>query len=555
MRAPRPKVAIAAVAVAALAVAGCAESDRGDSGASQKDTLVFGVAGDPKVLDPSLASDGESLRVARQVFETLVRPEEGGTKITPGLAESWTPDATGTVWTFKLRSGVKFHDGTDFNAEAVCVNFNRWFNAKGLMQSPDVTPYWQDVMGGFAANERDDLPESLFKSCTAKDATTVDLAFSRVSSKVPAALMLPSFSIHSPKALEQYQASNIGGSADNIQYPSYAMEHPTGTGPFKFKSWDVANKTLTLERNDEYTGDQKAKLKTLIFKTISDENARKQALRSGDIQGYDLVGPADVEPLKGEGFNMLTRPAFNILYLAINQKGGNPKLADPKVRQAIAYALNRQALVDSKLPPGAKVATQFMPDTVEGWNPQVTTYEYNPEKAKQLLAEAGASNLTLRFHYPTEVTRPYMPNPKDLFELLSADLQAAGIKVQPIPLKWTPDYLNAVSTGTAHDLHFLGWTGDYGDGYNFIGTMFDRQKPEWGFNNPELFELFKQADTTADATARYELYKQLNAKIMEFLPGVPVSHSPPAIVFGKDVTGVKASPLTDERFATAEFKS
>ncbi|GAB3967328.1 hypothetical protein GCM10027615_16550 [Plantactinospora veratri] len=196
-----------------------------------------------------------------------------------------------------------------------------------------------------------------------------------------------------------------------------------------------------------------------------------------------------------------------------------------------------------------------MPDTVEGWNPQVTTYEYNVEKAKQLLAEAGASNLTLRFHYPTEVTRPYMPNPKDLFELLSADLQAVGIKIQPIPLKWTPDYLNATGTGTAHDLHILGWTGDYGDGYNFIGTFFDRPKPEWGFNNQALFDLFKKADGTADIAARNELYKELNAEVMKFLPGVPISHSPPAIVFGKDVTGVKASPLTDERFATAEFKS
>lgn len=187
MRASRPKVAIAAVAAAALAVAGCAESDREGSSGSSKDTLVFGVAGDPKVLDPSFASDGESLRVARQVFETLVRPEEGGTKVSPGLAESWEPDAAGTTWTFKLRSGVKFHDGTDFNAEAVCVNFDRWYNAKGLMQSPDVTAYWQDVMGGFAANEDDTLGESLFKSCSATDPTTVALTFSRVSSKIPAA--------------------------------------------------------------------------------------------------------------------------------------------------------------------------------------------------------------------------------------------------------------------------------------------------------------------------------------------------------------------------------
>ncbi len=553
MRASRPKVAIAAVAAAALAVAGCAESDREGSGGSSKDTLVFGVAGDPKVLDPSFASDGESLRVTRQVFETLVRPEEGGTKVSPGLAETWEPDAAGTTWTFKLRSGVKFHDGTDFNAEAVCVNFDRWYNAKGLMQSPDVTAYWQDVMGGFAANEDDTLPPSLFKSCAATDATTVALAFTRVSSKIPAALMLPSFSIHSPKALQEHDASNVSGSADDIKYPAYATEHPTGTGPFKFKSWDVPNKTLTLERNEDYWG-EKAKLKSLIFKTISDENARKQELRSGGIQGYDLVGPADVEPLKGEGFNVLTRPAFNILYLAINQKG-NPKLADLKVRQAIAHAINRQALVDSKLPPGAQVAVNFFPDTVEGWNGDVTKYEYDVDKAKALLAEAGASDLTLRFHYPTEVTRPYMPNPKDLFELLSADLQAAGIKIEAIPLKWSPDFLNATTSGNKHDLHFLGWTGDYGDGYNFIGTFFDRQKDEWGFNNPALFEKFKQADTTVDTAARVALYKELNADIMNFLPGVPISHSPPAIVFGKDVTGVKASPLTDERFSTAEFKS
>lgn len=553
MRASRPKAAVAAVAVAALAVAGCAESDREDSGGSNNDTLVFGVASDPKVLDPSFASDGESWRVARQVFETLVRPEEGGTKVSPGLAESWTPDEAGTTWTFKLRSGVKFHDGTDFDAEAVCVNFNRWYNATGLMQSPDVTAYWQDVMQGFAQNEDEGLSESLFKSCTAKDATTVDLTFSRVSSKIPAALMLPSFSIHSPTALEKYDANNVGGTATDVKYPEYATKYPTGTGPFKFKSWDIANKSLTIERNDDYWG-EKAKLKSIIFKTISDENARKQALSSGDIDGYDLVGPADVEPLKSEGFNLLTRPAFNILYLAMNQEG-NPKLADLKVRQAIAHAINRQALVDSKLPPGAKVATNFFPDTVEGWNGDVTTYDYDVDKAKQLLAEADAADLTLRFHYPTEVTRPYMPNPKDLFELISADLQAAGITVESIPLKWTPDYINATTSGSEHDLHFLGWTGDYGDAYNFIGTFFDRQKDEWGFDNPALFEQFQDADSTADSVERVEKYKGLNKTIMDFLPGVPISHSPPAIVFGKDVTGVTASPLTDERFAKAEFKS
>lgn len=553
MRAPRLKAAIAVAAVAALGLAGCASSERDDSGAQgKKDTLVFGVAGDAKVLDPALASDGESLRVARQMYQTLVQPEEGGAKIVPGLAESFTPDATGLVWTFKLRKGVKFHDNTDFNAQAVCDNFNRWYNFSGLMQSPDVSAYWQDIFGGFAKNEREGLSESLFKSCTVKDDSTVDVAISRVTSKFPAALALPSFSISSPTALKQYNADQAGGTADNITYPEYAMAHPTGTGPYKFVRWDTANKTITLERFDGFVGD-KAKIKTLIFKTISDLNARKQALQAGEIQGYDLVAPADVPTLKSAGFNVLTRPAFNVLYLAINQ-AGNPALAKPEVRQAIAHAINRQAIVSSKYPEGSTVAVNFHPPTLEGYNDAVTKYDYDVNKAKALLAQAGASNLTLRFHYPTEVTRPYMPEPKDIHELIKADLEAAGIKVEAIPLKWSPDYLNAVTSGKEHDLHLLGWTGDYGDAYNFIGTFFDRPKDEWGFNNQALFAQFKAADSEPDAAKRYELYKGLNKALLDFLPGVPIANGPPSLVLAKEVTGVKASPLTDERYYTAEYK-
>jgi peptide/nickel transport system substrate-binding protein len=554
MRAPRHKAAFAIAAVAALAVAGCAQSERGDdSGAQKKDTLVFGVAGDPKVLDPALASDGESLRVARQIYETLVSPEEGGTKIVPGLAESWEPDSTGLVWTFKLKQGVKFHDGTDFNAQAVCDNFNRWFNFAGLMQSPDVSSYWQDVWGGFAKNESPDLAPSLFKSCEAKDDSTVDITITRVTSKFPAALALASFSISSPAALKQYGADTIGGTADNITYPQYATAHPTGTGPYKFVSWDTANKTVTLERNENFHKD-KAKIKTLIFKTISDENARKQALRTGEIQGFDLVAPADVPVLKGEGFNVLTRPTFNVLYVAMNQSG-NPALQKVEVRQAIAHAINREAIVSSKYPEGSTVAVNFQPPTLDGFNDQATKYEFDTAKAKTLLAQAGYPNgLTLKFHYPTEVTRPYMPAPKDIFELIAADLKAAGITVEPIALKWNPDYLNATTSGTAHDLHLLGWTGDYADAYNFIGTFFDRPKDEWGFNNAALFAQFAAADSEPDVTKRVELYKELNAALMDFLPGVPIANGPPSLVLAKDVTGVKASPLTDERYYTAEYK-
>src|SRR3954447_3605404 len=136
---------LAASVLVCLTLTACeSKRDQGPS-ATKKDKLVFGVAGDAKVLDPALASDGESFRVARQMFEGVVRPEEGGTKIVPSLAESWTPDPSGLVWTFKLRQGVKFHDGTDFNADAVCVNFNRWYNWSGLLQGEDISYYWQTI--------------------------------------------------------------------------------------------------------------------------------------------------------------------------------------------------------------------------------------------------------------------------------------------------------------------------------------------------------------------------------------------------------------------------
>jgi peptide/nickel transport system substrate-binding protein len=556
MRAPRLRagIAVAAAVTLVVAAAGCAESERDDSGGTSDKTLVFGAAGDPDVLDPALASDGETFRVARQMYETLLRPEEGGAKLVAGLAEKWEPDAAGTTWTFTLRKGVKFHDGTDFNAEAVCYNFDRWYNAKGLLQSPDVMYYYQTVFGGFAKNESADLTESLYKSCQAKDASTAVVQTTKVTSKFPAALALPAFSIQSPTALKQYNADNLTGTADNITYPEYSNAHPTGTGPYKFVKWDTANKTIEIQRFDGYWG-EKAKTKTIIFKTISDLNARKQALRNGEIQGYDLVAPADVPALKAEGYNVLTRPAFNILYLAFNQNGpAKAALSNVKVRQALAHAVNRDAIVKSKYPDGSTVAINFMPPGLEGYNDAVTKYDYNPDKAKQLLAEAGVTNLTLKFWYPTEVTRPYMPAPKDIHELIAADLQKVGITITPVAAKWNPDYLNGVQTGTDHDLHLLGWTGDYADAYNFLGTFFDHATPEWGFNNPTLFADFAKADAEPDLAKRTELYKDLNKQIMDFLPGLPVAHGPPSLVFAKNVTGVKASPLTDERFSTAEIK-
>jgi peptide/nickel transport system substrate-binding protein len=554
MRATRLRAVLAACAASVLVVgiAGCAESTRDDdSGKAKNDKLIFGTAGEPKVLDPAFATDGESFRVARQVYETLLTHEEGGTEIVGGLAEKWETSPDGKTWTFTLRKNVKFHDGTALNAEAVCYNFNRWFNWSGTLQNAAVSGYWQDTFGGFAKNESADLPPSKYKSCTASDESTAVMEFNAVSSTLPGAFTQTAFSISSPTALKAGNADAVTISGDNVTYPEYALTKAVGTGPFKLVNWDRTNKEAVLERNDQYWGD-KAKVKTLIFKAITDNTARRQALENGEVHGYDLVAPADVPKLKSAGFNVPSREAFNVLYLGIGQD--NPVLQKLEVRQAIAYAVNRESIVSSKLPPGAEVATQFMPPNLDGWSPDVPKYNFDPNKAKSLLAAAGAAKLTLKFYYPSEVSRPYMPDPKTIFESIKADLEAVGITIQPTTQVWA-DYLDTVDQATP-DLWILGWTGDYNEGYNFIGTFFGAPKtPDFQFSNPQLYADLQKVDAEPDRAKRVEMYKAINSEIMEYLPAIPISHSPPSIAFAKNVTGVKPSPLTAEVFNHAEFTS
>ncbi|WFG46643.1 ABC transporter substrate-binding protein [Pseudonocardia alni] len=534
--------------VLAVGMTACASSERGAGGDAAGGTFVFGAAGAPKNFDPIFNDDGESFRPARQMFDTLITYKPGTTELEPGLATEWTSTPDGKTWTFTLREGVTFHDGTPLDATAVCANFDRWFTMKGAAAQSQMI-YYGDVFEGFAKNEGDASGAPLYKSCTAQSPNTAVLALNKFKGAFPAAFGLTSFSISSPAALKQYDADAVTQSGDSFTYPAYANEHPTGTGPFKFESFDKANNTITLVRNDQYWG-EKAKLDRLIFKIIPDENARKQELAAGTIDGYDYPSPADYQTLKDQGDQVLIRQPFSLLYMGINTKN-NPKLKDLRVRQALAYAIDRESLVRTKMPEGSAVAKEFVPPTVAGYADDVTQYPYDPEKAKQLLAEAGAQNLTLNFYYPTEITRPYMPNPADLFSAMSANLKAVGITVNPVARPWNGGYKDDVQKAGKHDLHMLGWTGDYNDAGNFVGTFFGREKAEFGPQDPAMFAELAKADSIPDPAGHAAAYQQANKDIMaKYLPAVPILTTGPAIVVGPNVQGVIPSPLTDERFVS-----
>ncbi|HEY4569211.1 MAG TPA: ABC transporter substrate-binding protein, partial [Kribbella sp.] len=328
MRPARRLAAATAAAALAVTLAACATSERTDTGqgggaGATGGTFVFGAAGAPDNFDPFFAQDGETFRPARQMFETLVSYKPGTADLQPALATEWTPNADFTQWTFKLRQGVKFHDGTDFNAAAVCFNFDRWFNMPGAAAQTQAV-YYSDTFGGFAQNATDATGDPVYKSCTAQDASTAVVTLNRAKGAFPAAFGLTSLSISSPDALKKYNADKVEQSGEAFTYGEYATDHPTGTGPFKFESYDRTANVITLVRNDDYWG-EKATIDKLVFKIIPDENARKQELQAGTIDGYDFPSPADWNSLKNGGYQVLVRPVFNILYLGINQKN-NPAL-------------------------------------------------------------------------------------------------------------------------------------------------------------------------------------------------------------------------------------
>jgi peptide/nickel transport system substrate-binding protein len=527
-------------------------------GGSGGDTLTFGTASDPVVLDGALVSDGESLRVIDQIFDTLVGLEAGTTEIVPELAETWEASADGLTWTFNLKDGVTFHDGEPFNAEAVCFNFDRWYNFAGPLQNSSVSYYWQTVFRGYAQNEDETLAPSLYESCQAQDELTAVITISEPSSSFLGALALVNFGIASPAALTEFEAD--AGTVDEeagVFQPSgtYGTEHPIGTGPYKFESWERGDR-LTLVRHDDYWGEEPS-IGTLIFRPIPDNAARLQALQTGEIQGYDLVEPQDIETIEADSsLQVLDRPAFNVGYVTINQS--MEPMDDPLVRQAVAHGLDRESVVTNFYAGRGVVAHEFMPPLVEGYAGDVTRYEFNPERSKQLLQQAGLTlPVEIEFWYPTDVSRPYMPDPKRNFEAFAASLNRSGFKVTARSAPWSPDYLGRQQNGTAGHLNLIGWTGDYGDPDNFVGTFFQSQQPAWGTNehpDEEVIDVLNRAERETDLAARTALYEEANRLIADWIPGVPYVHTSPALAFQSNVSGYVPSPVSLEEFADVSLE-
>ncbi len=493
----------------AVLAAGCFGGKNGS------DTFTFGVAAEPTSLDGALAPDLGSRRVIAQVFEGLVALGTQTTELAPALATTWGADATARVWTFQLRPGVKFQDGTALDAPAVCANFDRWHTFAGAERDLDRSYYWQRVFGGLAGRP------SLYGSCVPRG-LAVELHLTRPNSSFLSALALPAFSIASPRSLR--------------------LREPVGTGPFRFESWTHGDR-LVLVRNDDYWGEP-AKAKRVVFRFIPGDADRLRALERGEIDGYDLVAAQDVPAIETDrDLKLVERPAYNIGYLTIDQ--AKPPMDRLLVRQAVAFGLDRRRLAGSFRPRGsAAVAASFQPPSVFGSSATTARYSYRPQESRRLLRRAGLTlPVPVELWYPTDVSRPYLPDPAGAFSILATGLERAGFRVVARSAPWDQGYLVRVDQGRAGQLNLVGWTGDFGDPNDFLGTLFSRASRQFGFDDPTLFALLARGEREPAPVRRAALYRRADERVMELLPGVPLVHTHELVALRADVEGYVPRPF------------
>jgi peptide/nickel transport system substrate-binding protein len=503
--------------------------------------LIFACSGDADKLDPADVTDGESTARTDSIFEGLVEYKSGTAEIQPCLATAWTISPDGKNITFTLRQGVKFHDNTTFNADAVVFSFERQYNTTHLYYQYGEWAYWGYMFSDIQKVEK-------------IDDYTVKIVLSRPNAAIMTSLAMFTVAIVSPTNAETWKAD--------------AFKHPCGTGPFKFVEW-VKDDHITVEANKEYWRGA-PKIDKVIYRVITDPSARLLAIQAGEIQGMEYPDPSSLVSIEANtDLKLLTQPGMNVGYLAMNNGYGyndtnhngmhdaneswvkTPGYFEPftnkSVRQAVNYAINKTSIVENLYKGTAIVAKNGMPPFMLGWNDSVVDYPYNPVKARELLTEAGYPNGFNTTLWVMPVSRPYMFDPSKIGEAIQSYLEAVNIHVEIFQIDWST-YLAKTQAGE-HPMCLLGWTGDNGDPDNFMNVLYGANQCTLGtagnvafYNNTKVQELLSDALQTYVVNDRAQLYKDAQGIIHEDAPFVYLAHANQNLVFTKNVQGFVLNP-------------
>jgi len=503
---------VLALALCVAALAGCgapAENKPATGGpAAMKDTFVYAQGADPRGLDPALVDDGESSKIIVNIYEGLLKYADDTTKVEPSLAESWEISPDGLTYTFKLRTGVKFHDGTDFNAEAVKFNIDRQL-------PPKVTP---------------DMGYASFVFGSVKDVVVVDDATVKINLNSKNSAFLANLAMSLAAPMVSPKALTDGNNS--------VMEAPVGTGPYKFVKWSKGE-NVVLVANDAYWG-EKAKTKNVIFRIIPDNSARVLALNNGEVDMIDGIDATVVDKITSGGDKLFEAPGMNVNYMAYNTT--TKMFKDVAARKAVSQAINVDELVKSLYQGYSEKATTILPSGVPGYDKSVEQVAYDEAAAKAGLAAAGIKKIhMIAYSNP----RPYnAATGVALATAIQGYLQKVGVECTIDTFDWTT-YKEKVKAGD-YDIAFYGWIGDNGDPDNFLNLLADKDPSmniaRW--QDPTYIGMIKAALEMPNGAERDAAYTAMEKYAAERAVWLPISHAktlagynPKASGFNYHVTG------------------
>jgi peptide/nickel transport system substrate-binding protein len=549
----RRTVLTSLTAALALPLAGCAAQIRSESSpqdptgpvppattrpAPTTVPVTIGVPSRPRTLDPALAVDAESHRSTRQVLENLLGVDPDTGAAIPRLARDWQVTADGLRYTFSLQPGIDFQDGTPLTAEAVAANFERWAHLPDLLGDERMAALPQlsfaSVFGGYAGQDG-----CRYRECQPIGERTVSLVLTEPIVFLPAALTAPAFALSSPASWSTFDDALPAAPADQLP-----PARPAGTGPFRWGEHDDGDR-LVLEVNPGFRGEPTA-VGPVTLSVVSDARQRLRELRRGRLDAFDFVTPDTLRPLVQGGAQVLQRDPLSVLYLGMNSR--HPILGQLYVRQAVAHALDRRALAEEYFLAGSARAHEFVPPSLGVENPELTTYDYDPDEATRLLELADYRGQPLDFVYPVQTSRPYLSAPEAVYARIAGDLATAGFVLNPVPVPWDEGYLDRLGEDPTRAFHLAGRTGEYRDPHHFLAPLFGHTSTEFGYRNPTVIETLVDAMSATVPETRTTLYRKAAESLALDLPALPLVYPISAVATGHTLVSYPTSPVLDERF-------